>query len=100
LTISLTPTGNCFRRFVTPCHGGRSVLSQNPSSVLPRTTLYFDAARYLETCKLIYEAGASFCSSGFQASAGKLDSLAYYLLLDGPVLPLNQKTTMLRQMPP
>jgi hypothetical protein len=62
-------------------------LSQNPSGVLPRTTLYFDSAHYLESCKRLYEACLAFAGSGFQTSRGELDSLAFYLLLDGPVLP-------------
>lgn len=59
--------------------------SQNPSSVLPRTTLYFDAAHYLESCKRLYET----CGTAFagRLSKAELDSLAFYLMLDGPVLP-------------
>ena len=63
------------------------LLTQNPSSVLPRTTLYFDAAHYLETCKRMHDACISFFSAGFSISRAGLDSLAYYLYLDGPVLP-------------
>ncbi|MBX9687704.1 MAG: hypothetical protein K2X27_13435, partial [Candidatus Obscuribacterales bacterium] len=60
-------------------------LSQNPSNILPRTTLYFDAAHYLETCKRICETAGPALSG--QLSQGQIDSLAFYLMLDGPVLP-------------
>ena len=60
-------------------------LCQNPSSVLPRTTMYFDAAHYLETTKRLFETCSLFFAG--KVTAGALDSLAYYLFLDGPVLP-------------
>lgn len=58
---------------------------QNPSSVLPRTTLYFDAAHYLETAKRMYETIQEAFVHGIKPQA--LDALAFYLMLDGPVLP-------------
>ncbi len=58
---------------------------QNPSSVLPRTTLYFDAAHYLETAKRMYETIRAAFAHGITPQA--LDALAFYLMLDGPVLP-------------
>lgn len=60
-------------------------LWQNPSSTLPRTTLYFDSAHYLETTKRLYEAATALFSG--KLNYGQLDSLAFYLFLDGPVLP-------------
>ncbi len=60
-------------------------LNQNPSSVLPRTTMYFDAAHYLETCKRLYETCGGFFAGQF--GKAQIDALAFYLMLDGPVLP-------------
>lgn len=60
-------------------------LNLNPSDVAPRTTLYFDASHYLETTRRLFET-ISIAISG-HLSTGQLDALAFYLMLDGPVLP-------------
>lgn len=59
---------------------------QNPSSIEPRTTLYFDGGHYLDSCKQISAAIHDW--AGGVASKTTAESVAYYLLLDGPVLPL------------
>lgn len=61
-------------------------LWQNPSSIEPRTTLYFDGGHYLESCKQISSAVHDWL--GGVANKTTAESVAYYLLLDGPVLPL------------
>lgn len=60
-------------------------LCLNPSSVLPRTTLYFDASRYLDSTKRLYEIMQALLAG--QLTQGHLESLSFYLMLDGPVLP-------------
>lgn len=59
---------------------------QNPSSIEPRTTLYFDGGHYLDSCKQISAAIHDWWIG--VANKTTAESVAYYLLLDGPVLPL------------
>jgi hypothetical protein len=47
--------------------------------------MYFDAAHYLESTKRLFDTCALFFAG--KVTAGALDSLAFYLFLDGPVLP-------------
>ena len=57
----------------------------NPSNVPPRTTLYFDASRYLDSTKRFYEIMQALL--GGHLTQGHLESLSFYLMLDGPILP-------------
>lgn len=61
-------------------------LWQNPSSVAPRMTLYFDGGHYLESCRSVFVATQEWLRGA--ASQKTAESVAYFLGLDGPVLPV------------
>ncbi len=54
--------------------------------MIPRTTLYFDGGHYLDSCHQIFIAFRDLLHG--VATKTTAESVAFYLLLDGPVLPI------------